>query len=113
MIGDGLNDIPCLQEAGIGISINAKSELNINAADAVILSENLYKILALIRFLRRGNLFINLNLLWAFAYNVVMMPMVSGALYPFGVYISPSWSAIAMSLSSLFVVGFSHLLTFF
>jgi len=38
MIGDGLNDIPCLQEAGIGISINAKSELNINAADVVILS---------------------------------------------------------------------------
>lgn len=38
MVGDGLNDIPCLQEAGIGISINAKSELNINAADVVILS---------------------------------------------------------------------------
>ena len=38
MIGDGLNDIPCLQEAGIGMSINAKSELNINAADVVILS---------------------------------------------------------------------------
>ena len=38
MIGDGLNDIPCLQEAAVGISINAKSELNINAADAVVLS---------------------------------------------------------------------------
>ena len=113
MIGDGLNDIPCLQEAGIGISINAKSELNINAADVVILSENLYKILALIRFLKRGNLFINLNLFWAFAYNLVMMPMVTGALFPLDIFISPVWSAIAMSLSSLFVVGFSHLLSCF
>lgn len=38
MIGDGLNDIPCLQEAAIGVSINAKSELNLNAADVIILS---------------------------------------------------------------------------
>jgi cation transport ATPase len=112
MVGDGLNDIPCLQEAGIGISINAKSELNINAADVVILSENLHKILALIRFLRKGNLFIKINLFWAFAYNVVMMPIVAGAFYSFGVYVSPVWSAIAMSMSSLLVVAFSHILTF-
>ena len=113
MIGDGLNDIPCLQEAGIGISINAKSQLNINAADVIILSENLYKILALIRFLKKGNLFINLNLFWAFIYNIVMMPMVTGALFPFDILIEPVWSAVAMSLSSLFVVGFSHLLSCF
>ena len=113
MIGDGLNDIPCLQEAGIGISINAKSELNINAADVVILSENVYKILAMIRFLKRGNLFIYLNLFWALAYNIIMLPMVSGALYPFNIYISPIWSAIAMSCSSLIVVGFSNLLSCF
>jgi len=85
MIGDGLNDIPCLQEAGIGISINAKSELNINAADVVILSENLYKILALVRFLKKGNLFIMLNLFWAFAYNIIIMPVVAGAFYSFDI----------------------------
>ena len=113
MIGDGLNDIPCLQEAGIGMSINAKSELNINAADVVILSENLYKILAFIRFMKRGNTFININLFWAFLYNVVMLPMVSGALFPLNIYISPVWSAIAMSASSLIVVGFSNLLSLF
>ena len=113
MIGDGLNDIPCLQEAGIGMSINAKSELNINAADVVILSENLHKILAFIRFMKRGNTFININLFWAFLYNVVMLPIVSGALFPLNIYISPVWSAIAMSASSLIVVGFSNLLSLF
>lgn len=113
MIGDGLNDIPCLQEAGIGISINAKSELNINAADVVILSENLYKILALIRFLKKGNLFIKLNLFWAFAYNIVIMPIVAGVFFHWDIFVSPVWSSIAMSGSSLFVVAFSHLLSCF
>lgn len=113
MIGDGLNDIPCLQEAGIGISINAKSQLNINAADVVILSQNLYKILAFVRFLKKGNLFIKLNLFWAFAYNIVIMPIVAGVFYHWNVFVSPVWSSIAMSGSSLFVVGFSHFLSFF
>ena len=112
-IDSGLNDIPCLQEAGIGISINAKSELNINAADAVVLSENLYKILALLRFVKRGNLFIRINLFWAFAYNIVAMPIMAGALYHWGIFVSPVWSSVAMSLSSILVVCFSHLLSCF
>jgi hypothetical protein len=102
-----------LQEAGIGISINAKSELNINAADVVILSENIYKILALVRFLRKGNLFIRLNLFWAFAYNIVIMPIVAGVFFPLDIFVSPVWSSIAMSGSSLLVVGFSHILSLF
>jgi cation transport ATPase len=59
--------------------------LNINAADVVILSENLYKILALVRFLNKGNLFIKLNLFWAFAYNIIIMPVVAGAFYSFDI----------------------------
>ena len=95
MIGDGLNDIPCLQEAGIGISINAKSELNINAADVVILSENLYKILALIRFLKMGNHFIKLNLFWAFAYNIIAIPVAALG------FLSPAIGALAMGFSDV------------
>lgn len=87
--------------------------MNINAADVVILSENLYKILALVRFLKKGNLFIMLNLFWAFAYNIIIMPVVAGAFYSFDIEVSPVWSSIAMSGSSLFVVGFSHLLSLF
>jgi cation transport ATPase len=113
MIGDGLNDIPCLQESAIGVSINAKSELNINAADVVVLDENLYKILALIRMLKKGNLFIKINLFWAFAYNIVIMPIVAGVFYPWGFGVSPIGSSIAMSLSSIIVVSISHLLSFF
>ena len=113
MIGDGINDIPCLQEAGIGISINAKSELNINAADVVILSENLYKILALIRFLKKANTFINFNIFWAFAYNILMLPIVTGALFPLGIYITPVESAIAMSVESLIVACICNMLSLF
>jgi Cu+-exporting ATPase len=113
MIGDGLNDIPCLQEAAIGVSINAKSELNINAADVVVLDDNLYKILALIRMLKKGNLFININLFWAFSYNIVIMPIVAGVFYKWDFWVSPIWSSIAMSLSSIIVVSISHLLSFF
>ena len=79
----------------------------------VILSENVHKILALIRLINRGNQFILINLGWAFAYNIFMMPIVAGVLYPLDFYISPVWSSIAMSLSSIIVVVFSQLLTCF
>ena len=113
MVGDGINDIPCLKESSIGISINAKSELNINAAAVIILSENLHKIVALLRFLKKGNLFIRINLFWAFIYNIVIMPIVAGVFFEWDVVVSPVWSAVAMSCSSLLVVGFSHMLTYF
>jgi len=90
----GLNDIPCLQEAGIGISINAKSELNINAAN-------------------KGNLFIKINLTWAFLYNIIIMPIVAGVFYHWNIFITPIYSSIAMSASSVLIVSFSHLLSCF
>ena len=73
----------------------------------------MHKILALIRLLNKGNLFININLFWAFAYNLIIMPVVAGAFYKYDVYISPIWSSIAMSMSSVIVVGISHLLSRF
>ena len=113
MVGDGLNDIPCLQEAAIGVSINAKSELNINASDIIMLSENLFKILAMVKLLERGNTFININLFWAFIYNLTIMPIVAGLFYSYDVTISPVWSSVAMSCSSILVVSFSHILSVF
>lgn len=92
------------------MSINAKSELNLNAADVIILSENLHKIVALFKLLRRSNQFINMNLFWSFSYNICMIPIVAGVFYHWNVDISPVWSSVAMSISSLFVVSFSHLL---
>ena len=113
MVGDGLNDIPCLQEACIGVSINAKSQLNIQASDIIMLSQNLYKIPTLVKLINRGNTFIKINLLWAFAYNLSIMPIVAGLFYSYGVTVSPVWSSVAMSCSSILVVGFSHLLALF
>ena len=113
MVGDGLNDIPCLQEAAIGVSINAKSELNINASDIIMLSENLFKVLAMVKLLERGNTFININLFWAFIYNLTIMPIVAGLFYNYDLTISPVWSSVAMSCSSILVVSFSHILSLF
>ena len=113
MVGDGLNDIPCLQEAAIGVSINAKSELNINVSDIIMLSENLFKVLAMVKLLERGNTFININLFWAFIYNLTIMPIVAGLFYGYDITISPVWSSVAMSCSSILVVSFSHILSVF
>lgn len=63
--------------------------------------------------LTKGNQFININLFWAFLYNITVMPIVAGLFYKFDVTISPIWSSIAMSCSSVIVVGFSHLLSLF
>lgn len=78
-----------------------------------MLSEDLYKILAFLNLLKKGNTFININLFWAFLYNIIMMPMVAGLFYGFDITISPIWSSVAMSCSSIVVVAFSHLLSFF
>ena len=112
MIGDGLNDILSLQEAAVGVSINSKSELNIIASDVVALNENLWKIVSLFNLSKLTNTFIWLNLIWAFSYNICVIPIASGALTSFGVMIPPFFSSLAMSASSLVVVLFSNLLRF-
>lgn len=70
MIGDGLNDVLSLKEAGVGVSINAKSELNLMAADVIVMNENLWKIVCLFNLMRTANNVVYINLLWAFAYNI-------------------------------------------
>jgi cation transport ATPase len=70
MIGDGLNDVLSLKAAGVGVSINAKSELNLMAADVIILNENLWKIPVLFNLMNLANRVVHINLVWAFAYNI-------------------------------------------
>lgn len=72
MIGDGLNDVLSIQEAGVGVSINAKSELNLMAADVIILNENLWNIAILFRLMRLSQRTIYINLIWAFSYNFLI-----------------------------------------
>lgn len=87
--------------------------MNINASDVIMLSEDLYKILSFVKLLEKGNKFININLFWAFIYNLTIMPIVAGVFYSFNFTISPVWSSVAMSCSSIIVVSFSHLLSLY
>lgn len=63
--------------------------------------------------MQKSNFFINMNLFWSFSYNICILPIVAGAFYAWDIEISPVWSSIAMSISSLFVVTFSHLMSCF
>lgn len=113
MIGDGLNDILSIQEAGIGITINAKSELNLLASDIVALSENLWKIASLFKLIKFNNYFVRINLVWASLYNIIMLPIAAGVFYSLDFTISPTVASAAMSSSSVIVVLFSNLMRMF
>ncbi|EAR85040.1 E1-E2 ATPase family protein (macronuclear) [Tetrahymena thermophila SB210] len=113
MVGDGLNDILSLEEACLGVSINAKSELNLMASDIVILDENLWKIVYIFNLVKRSKIFIYINLFWAFSYNFFMIPLAAGCFCQYGLKVSPLISTIAMSTSSILVVLFSSFLRCF
>ena len=110
MIGDGMNDILSIQEACVGVSINAKSEMNLIASDVVILNQCLWRVVTLFNFMKYARVFILINLFWAFAYNIFILPIASGALVSYDINISPVVASAAMSGSSLVVVTFASFL---